>query len=49
MEEKTNQLQLFYVEKAHALTAGHITKMAKLLGFKNHQTLKKRIENLVLN
>ena len=49
LEEKINQLQAFYIEKSHTLTAGQITKMAKLLGFKNHQTLKKRIENLGLD
>ena len=46
LENKINQLQRYYFQKAHALTAGQITKMAKLLGFKNHQTLKKRMENI---
>ena len=46
LDGKINLLQAFYIEKASVLTAGQITKMAKLLGFKNHQTLKKRIENL---
>jgi transcriptional regulator with PAS, ATPase and Fis domain len=46
LEEKINLLQNYYIQKASILTAGQITKMAKLLGFKNHQTLKKRIENL---
>ncbi|WP_029406959.1 sigma 54-interacting transcriptional regulator [Thiomicrorhabdus sp. Milos-T2] len=46
LDEKINLLQSYYIDKAFVLTAGQITKMAKLLGFKNHQTLKKRIENL---
>lgn len=46
---KIIQLPTFYFENAHALTAGQITKIDKLLGFKNHQTLKKRMENLGLD
>ncbi|MGE4499536.1 MAG: sigma-54 interaction domain-containing protein [Hydrogenovibrio sp.] len=48
LEEKINQLQTHYILKAKALTGNQITKMAKLLGFKNHQTLTKRLEKLNL-
>ncbi|WP_044411879.1 sigma 54-interacting transcriptional regulator [Thiomicrospira microaerophila] len=43
-----NDVQKFYIKEASRITAGQITKMAALLGFKNHQTLKKRMENLGL-
>lgn len=49
LEEKINQLQSYYIQKAKTQTGDQITKMAKLLGFKNHQTLKKRLENLGLD
>lgn len=49
LEDKINQLQAHYILKAKALTGDQITKMAKLLGFKNHQTLTKRLEKLNLD
>lgn len=49
LDEKINQLQTHYILKAKALTGDQITKMAKLLGFKNHQTLTKRLEKLNLD
>lgn len=49
LEDKINQIQIYYFKKASVLTAGQITKMANILGFKNHQTLKKRMEKLGLN
>lgn len=44
LDKEMMKIQQAYIAKAEELTGGQITKMAQLLGFKNHQTLRKRIE-----
>ena len=43
LEAKIRIIERYYFDKANEVTGGQITKMARLLGFKNHQTLRNRM------
>lgn len=46
LDKEISKIQQAYIASAELLTGGQITKMAQLLGFKNHQTLRKRMASI---